>query len=380
MLPRSAKSALGAATAALAIFLAGDAHVSATVAGPGWSTPELALLRDAVARAGDDALPVPDSSALDKAMWSGHLDQIKAAADELALRFAALQLLGAAPVGERADWHIVDTDRTDDLPARLTQALTEDKLSDFLSAQRPAQPDYAALRAAYAQELDSARRLAIARNMERWRWLPRDLGQDYVFANAASFEVSLWRGGERRKSWRAISGKTATPTPSISAMATAINFNPWWEVPPSIAVGRGRGFQFTNGRFRQPPGPGNSLGRMKVIMYNPYAIYLHDTPSRGLFGAADRAFSHGCMRVDDAIGFAATLLEGSRSRTQIDRLLEKPDQTAVVPLAKPIRVYVAYFTVTAKPDGTLAFAKDIYKRDAPILAVSKLPGPVLAAR
>lgn len=374
------RSWLFGASAAFALSLAGDGQVAAGATAPVWSAAELTTLRTAVDRLGDDALPPLDRSELDRALWSGRRDVITAAADALAIRYATLQLRGAAAPTARAQWFIADTDRVEDLAPQLASALEQNRLEAFLAGLRPQSADYAALRAGYAQESDPARRIAIARNMERWRWMPRDLGSDYVIANAASFEVSLWRGGERAKTWRAISGKVATPTPSISATATAINFNPWWEVPPSIAVGRTRGFQQGKGRLRQPPGPGNALGRMKVIMYNPYAIYLHDTPARGLFGSEERAFSHGCMRVDDAIGFAATMLEGSRSRAQIDKLLEKPDETAVVPLARPIPVYVTYFTVTAGPDGALRFAKDIYKRDAPIVAAGMPPAAALAAR
>ena len=119
-------------------------------------------------------------------------------------------------------------------------------------------------------------------------------------------------------------------------------------------------------------------------MFNPYNIYLHDTPAKSLFSHPSRAYSHGCVRVSDALGFAATLLEGTMSRSQVDRIagitrpgesaqrmglagLEadkaEPLKTANVALPQPLPVYIAYFTAGRRADGTMAIERDVYGRD-----------------
>ncbi len=231
--------------------------------------------------------------------------------------------------------------------------------------------------------------------------MPQALGADYVLVNVPAFEVYLWRGGAQAQTWTAVVGKIATPTPQLSATITGVTFNPWWDVPPSIARGGNfsakGGYIVTRGRVRQRPGPRNALGQMKVEMPNPYAIYLHDTPSKGLFGAAVRTFSHGCVRVADPLSLAAKLLEGVRSRDSIDVLLGNKDRdeargriskpppsgplaqpsepppikTTTVRLRADIPVYIAYFTAAPRPDGSLGFLPDIYGRDARIIDPAK---------
>src|SRR3546814_1081190 len=114
--------------------------------------------------------------------------------------------------------------------------------------------------------------------------------------------------------WQVIVGKTKTPTPVFAAQVTGVTFNPWWEIPESIvaeSVGKlvrtrpaeaaRRGYVVQDGRYRQRPGPQNALGRMKLMMPNPYSIYLHDTPAQSLFARDVRAFSHGCVREGGAL-------------------------------------------------------------------------------
>lgn len=344
---------------------------------PDWSATSLARLERWADSAPADGLPRLDTSALDGALRRGNRLSINREASEFAFALAQEQLLGAAPASERADWHIEDSDNAVNFTPELRAAIVSDRLDDFFLTLRPASPAYTALKAAFAVETDRARRLTLARNMERWRWLPRDLGDDYLIANAAGFEVSLWRSGQRYKSWPAISGKVATPTPALKSDVVAVNFNPWWEVPDSIAreshlSGRGS-YLFTGKRFRQKPGPGNALGQMKLVMPNRYNIYLHDTPARGLFTLGERAFSHGCIRVGDALGFASTLLEGARNRDDINKLVRIAGggevRSTVVSLPQSLPVYVTYFTADARGDGTIAFHKDIYGRDAGIVSV-----------
>ncbi len=361
---------------------------------PAWSKLQIDSLRKWATSAAEDALPQFGTGQLDRALDSGDETAIRQAALTLAEQLAKAHLRGCAGPEERAEWFMTDDGDGANLRGRLSDALLSgETLDGFFAGMRPAHPEYAALRQAYLAETDPGRRLTIARNMERWRWMPQMLGADYVLVNVPAFEVYLWRQGAAAQTWRAVVGKTATPTPQLAATITAITFNPWWDVPPSIVQAGGhfsgrRGYITTKGgHVRQQPGPGNALGQMKVEMPNPYAIYLHDTPSKGLFGAATRAFSHGCVRVADPLSLAAHLLEGVRTRSDIDALLRvrtrdeahgrisRPPalpeasgsptvKTSTVKLRADLPVYIAYFTAAPRPDGSLGFLPDIYGRDS----------------
>ena len=293
---------------------------------PAWSTAEIAALRQWVAAAPRDALPALATTDLDRATGTSPA-AVDDAATALALRLARLHLLGCASSTSRAGWHIADTDSKIDVSRLLAQALASDAagsaaaLDRFFAGLRPHHPEYAALRAAYATETDPARRHVLALNMERWRWMPLALGPNYILVNAAKFEVTLWRDGQLAGTWPVIVGKPRSPTPIFSATVTGVTFNPWWDVPANIvresigslvrrhpALARQRGYVWGAGRYRQRPGPANALGQMKLVMPNPYNVYLHDTPDKPLFAKDIRAFSHGCIRVGDALGFAATLI------------------------------------------------------------------------
>ncbi|MBB6122411.1 murein L,D-transpeptidase YcbB/YkuD [Sphingobium subterraneum] len=158
--------------------------------------------------------------------------------------------------------------------------------------------------------------------------------------------------------------------------------NPWWEIPSSIAAesvaamvrtnpaaAAKRGYVYENGRYRQRPGPNNALGRMKLVMPNPHTVYLHDTPSQSLFDRDVRAFSHGCVRVGDALGLVTALLAptGQWDRQRIDATVAS-GETQTVTLAEPIPVYIAYFTAEPDEDGAMRFFPDIYKRDRAAVA------------
>lgn len=371
---------------------------------PAFSKTQLDSLRQALAAAPQDALPRFDASPLDRALEDGSENAIRRAALALSEQLAKAHLHGCTAAAERSEWYIKDSDDSAALRSKIDQALLDEaKFESFFAGLNPAPPEYAALRSAYNAETDPARRLTLARNMERWRWLPRELGPNHVLVNVPAFEVYLRRSGEAEQTWRAVVGKKATPTPQLAASITAVTFNPWWDVPVSIVREGGsfsprRGYIRTKrGHVRQKPGPFNSLGQIKVEMANSHAIYLHDTPSKGLFGAASRAYSHGCVRVGDPLTLAATLLEGVRSRDDIDILVGNkppkgeeqrisrappspapseppPIKTATVKLPAALPVYVAYFTAAPRADGTLAFPRDIYGRDEVI------PDPASAAK
>ncbi|WP_291137478.1 L,D-transpeptidase family protein [Erythrobacter sp.] len=346
--------------------------------GAAWSAAELASLKRWIDAAPDDALPRLPTVALDRAIASGEPQRIDAEATALALSLARMHLLGRAAPSEKAGWRIVDPDREVELAPMLDNALAGGTIDTFFALQRPAHEDYSALRMALARTSDPDRRLAIARNMERWRWMPRSLGSEYVLVNIPRFEARLWRGGEPYDRWRVIVGKRSTPTPAFATRIEGVVLNPWWEIPASIvresvgalvrrnpALARQRGYVWSGGRYRQRPGPGNALGQMKLVMPNPFSIYMHDTPSKALFDEEVRAFSHGCIRTDDAIGYAATLLEGVATREEVDPIVAS-GKTTTLPLDRPIPLYIAYFTAFGDGEGGVEIAPDIYGRDRAI--------------
>lgn len=342
-----------------------------------WSVDQAQLIRQYIAAAPEDALPIIDTRELDSALRGGPSAVLDNTATALALRLARMHLLGVSTAQQKAGWRISDSDQEIDTEAWLQRAHAANGLSTFFTSVRPAHPDYAALRAAYAKEADPGRRLTLARNMERWRWLPRSLGNDHVLVNAAFFEARLWRNGEPAGTWPVIVGKTSTPTPIFSALITGVTLNPWWNIPSSIVREKGgrfparQGYVYSGGQWRQRPGPNNALGQMKLVMPNPFSVYMHDTPSKHLFAREVRAFSHGCIRTGDALGFAAMLLEGSKSRVDLDAVV-KTRTPVTFNLLNPLPVYVTYFTAAPAPDGTVIYKPDIYRRDARVGDASNL--------
>lgn len=265
--------------------------------------------------------------------------------------------------------------------ATIAAALALDRVEELFTAAIPNHPQYVMLREALASETDPARAARLRLNMDRWRWMPRTLGQRYLLVNVPSYEVTLWQDGQRIDRWRTIVGTTRTPTNIFSTTVSGVIVNPWWEIPTSIAnesvaamvrnnprAAAARGYVFEQGRYRQRPGPGNSLGQMKLVMPNDHAIFLHDTPSRGLFENPARAYSHGCVRVNQALDFVTALL---RARTGWDRAATDAavatGRTQTLALAEPIPVYISYFTVApfTAADGSnpLRHYADIYGHD-----------------
>jgi L,D-transpeptidase YcbB len=219
----------------------------------------------------------------------------------------------------------IDAGQASDLMAR---ALATHDVRGTLAGLVPQHRQYKLLRAELAATpaRDKAGIERLRANLERWRWMPRELGSRYLFVNVPAFTVSLVVQGRVVERRRVIVGKRTTPTPQFMVSVTGVILNPWWDVPQSIvresvgqlvrtspALARSRGYVVSGARIRQAPGPGNSLGQVKLIMPNPYSVYLHDTPNKKLFDEEMRAFSHGCIRVQDAIGLAASLLQETGS-------------------------------------------------------------------
>lgn len=363
----------GLAVAILSLFFAAPA--AGNDPGLHWIANDVEALKRWVRAAPRDALPQLSTASLDAAVVSGVQQSIDEEANLLGIQLARMHLLGRATRSERESWNIVDSDTEIPLGSLLERAVRDNTLNTFFALQRPTHSEYGALRAAYAQETDVARRTAIARNMERWRWMPRNPGNDYVLVNTAHFEAYLWRAGTRANTWRVIIGKQTTPTPVFDAKIEGVTFNPWWEIPASIvresigalvrnnpSLARSRGYVWSGGRYRQRPGPNNALGLMKLVMPNRYSVYMHDTPNQKLFDEDVRSFSHGCIRTDDAIGYAAKLLEGVTTSAEIDAIVSS-GKTTTVKLAKPIPIFVAYFTAVSDDHGGVVLLPDIYDRD-----------------
>jgi murein L,D-transpeptidase YcbB/YkuD len=305
-------------------------------------------------------------------------DELDTVATDTFLKVAGDLMFGHVRGSSRVDWYVKDDDwSVYDQQALLERALAgEDSVGDTLRSLLPTHPQYAGLKRLLAASKDVAMSNKIRLNLDRWRWLPRDLGQKYVIVNVPAYTVALVEGGQTLDRRRAVAGAIKTPTPQLSAVITGAIFNPWWEVPSSIApeVRGKKGYVAVKDdsgkivRWRQPPGPSNALGKVKLVMGNPHAIYLHDTNAKNLFNKQQRAFSHGCIRTEDAVGFAATLLDGTEfSRARVNQIVAS-GKTVQANTDQPIPVYIVYFTVAATSDGPPASYADLYSRDGKVLA------------
>ncbi|MDG6080198.1 L,D-transpeptidase [Erythrobacter litoralis] len=309
---------------------------------------------------------------------------------------------GRTPMEARKQWFVVDPD-PDRLPshAMLEQALASGDIAGTLNALTPVHADYARLKAQLATAKDPAKRKLIRANMDRWRWLPQDLGRQYLLTNVPEMQLRLTVGEKIIKSYRTVVGKPGrTATPQLAEMVEAVIFNPTWTVPQSIVQGEGlgnkvlsnpgwarrAGYKATKGEngwitVVQQPGPNNSLGLMKLDMPNEHAIFLHDTPSRNLFEQDNRALSHGCIRVKGARELAMTMsmLGNADSREDIPAIQEEVSQITAsgeytrYPMKKQWPVYITYFTMGTDVDGQMRSFADVYDRDAPVLAALDAP-------
>jgi len=231
----------------------------------------------------------------------------------------------------------------------------------------------------------------IVANMERWRWLPRDLGVDHLEVNIPDYEVRLYHGPALAYSTRVVVGKPDTPTPLFSNKMVYLIVNPSWNVPQSIIKKEmmprlaadpnylkrlGYDVDYENGRLhvRQPPGERNALGRIKFMFPNDYAVYLHDTPSRALFASTRRAFSHGCVRVDQPFDFAQAVLGPDKgwSEARMKKLIGGKERTVFLPESLPI--HLVYFTVAVDESGNLRQSEDIYGYSRKVRSLLGLQG------
>ena len=358
-------------------------YVAPVLPPPQWQAGDAAQLLAYISAIGREGLSPSDydPAGLDLAMRSGDPVIMSKAATDRFYKVASDLALGHVGDDARINWHVVDKD-LDETRQRLLldQALATHRIPDALNALLPTHPQYGALRYALqvTPKTETAKINRIRLNMDRWRWLPRDLGSKYIIVNVPAFHATLVENGVTRWKQRAIAGALKTPTPQLSVLATGVIFNPSWEVPKSIwpEVAGKPGYiaiKDKNGKFvrwSQPPGPDNALGKLKFVMYNPYNIYLHDTNAKSRFSSRMRALSHGCVRTENILDLATDLLGDDGGQWTPEKIREalaakKPKQANFV---KPVPVHIVYFSVAALTDGTIVDYPDLYKRDAQVIA------------
>ncbi len=222
-------------------------------------------------------------------------------------------------------------------------------------------------------------------NLERARWVLRDPpGPTRVLVNIAAFSLEFTGAGEKPWKTRVVVGQPYLKTPVVESKIETIIFNPTWTVPQSIAeteilpkLAKNPGYLGKHNyrlvssdplRIVQDPGPKNALGRVKFLFPNKYDIYLHDTPNRELFREATRTFSHGCIRVENALHLAELLLNDPEWTPERIKRVVNSRQTLPVDLETPVPVGVVYRTVEISPAGEIGFVPDIYQRDFAVLS------------
>ena len=245
---------------------------------------------------------------------------------------------------------------TDAIPRRIKRALNAD------------------IPAASVSPASVRQRAAILANMEMWRWEPRDMGARRIEVNLADFSVAVMEGDRVIHQARVVVGKPETPTPIFSDVMRYVLINPSWRVPDSIikkemmsklgALSR-RGYEVKSvgGRLmvRQLPGDDNALGHFAFMFPNDHAIYLHDTPSKELFDEETRAFSHGCIRVEDPQSLAVLVLGGGSTGwtdERIDAAIGGKERTVFLP--RPLPIHIEYFTDFVDEFGEIKERPDVY--------------------
>ena len=307
-----------------------------------------------------------------------------------------------------ASW--VTTPRKGDLDSILTTALANNNVAEAMRALAPTTEQYVKLRQAravlakrFASGEDStqfaeARLRQVELNMERWRWMPRTLGDRHLVVNIPEYLLRVVDGGRPAFDMRVVVGKEASQTPVFSDRMTHIVINPDWSVPDGITanelapamlrdpshLARQRMRAFADGEevdassvdwsdpeavarvsVRQDPGEGNALGRIKFMFPNQFNVYLHGTPADHLFAREQRGFSHGCVRVEDPLRLATYLLAGAPggTREEIEAQIAS-GETKTINLPKPMPVHLVYFTAFVDEKGQLGFRDDVYGIDA----------------
>jgi murein L,D-transpeptidase YcbB/YkuD len=315
-----------------------------------------------------------------------------------------------------------------DFVAALSEAVNSGgELGKFLDSVRPVHPEYAALQGTLtsinekrqAQGTPDARAGQIALNLERWRWLPDDLGPRHILVNVPAFYMAARESGKPVLEMKVIVGKPGNATPIFSDEMETVVFSPYWNVPDSIAEGEtapsaardpnflrrqnieilrrsGNGTETVDPgsvdwddpeaikelAFRQKPGAGNALGHVKFLFPNPHDVYLHDTPADALFFRNGRALSHGCIRLEMPEDLARYMLRDKPEWTdaKIKDAMYAGEEKHVA-LKEKVPVHIVYFTVWPKGDGDVQVFDDIYGYDSKQhVSRRSLTGPQLSLK
>ena len=318
------------------------------------------------------------------------------------LAYAEALARGAVPIELRMD----DEDLTPEpisVAAALDNALNSPDPAAAVEALAPKSPDYIALRRALqsyrsaaaaggaapagtsgagnrqlpgspADRTSETRLRQITVNLERLRWLPRNLPADRVWVNTANAQLVLYRGGQPVFTTRVVVGEVDKQTPEFQTTIDSLLFNPPWNVPPSIAtkeilpkvardpdyLSRHHMVTRSNGAIQQLPGAGTALGQLKFEMQDRFDVYLHDTPLKKLFSRDNRRQSHGCVRVENPRELAALLLQQPVEAINKGIALGYTNRRM---LPAPVPVFLVYQTAFAGADGGVEFRPDFYQRD-----------------
>jgi L,D-transpeptidase YcbB len=302
-----------------------------------------------------------------------------------------------------------------DPKAVLSEIAAADEPDDYLQSLHPKHEQFQLLREALIKERGegeagskSAKTQKLIVNMERWRWMPEDLGSLHILLNIPAFNVRVVKDGKPVYTDKVVVGELKYATPVFAADLQSVVFNPEWTVPPTIVREnllpslRGGGGFFGGGTailkqhelnvnyngkrvdpssinwstvnmgaisFTQAPGPRNVLGKVKFVYPNPYSVYMHDTIKKGLFDKETRAEGHNCPRVGSPGKIAAVILAQDQNlpQAEVDKLLASGYNSGVK-LTHRVRMLTAYFTAVVDDQGKVTTYADIYKIDPPVAA------------
>jgi len=383
---------------------------------PAWfdgdkASPRLGTLLDALKHAEDHGLDPAryDADRFQHAVAHAHENKGRYAVADISdidarLTYAylwyAADLLGWSgdPKAIFANW--VRASNKTDLAQQLAGAVDSNRVRESLEELAPAHPQYKGLQTALARERQnpSGHLEQILMNLQRWRWMPRQLGDRYVFVNVPAYQMQVMEGDKPVLAMRVIVGDPKHETPLFSDEMTTVVFSPNWNVPESIIRNEmlpklvddpgflqrqdievvGTSGQVVNAEaidwfddsavarlhFRQQPGPKNALGLVKFQFPNPFDVYLHDTPQDALFNKEHRALSHGCVRLENPVALAQYVLRDEPEWTveKIDEAMNAGHEHAVA-LKPHLPVHIGYFTAWVNPDGSVTYTDDPYKLD-----------------
>jgi len=330
---------------------------------------------------------------------TGRVPEIDARLTYAYLQYAA-DLLGWSGNPKAIDTNWIRADNKADLAGQLAKAVSSNQVRETLEELAPTHPQYKGLQTALARERQSPTGHLdhIRMNLARWRWMPRELGERYVFVNVPAYQMQVMESGKPVLAMRVIVGDPKHQTPLFNDEMTTVVFSPNWNVPESIIRNEmlpklvddpgylqrqniqvvGTSGQVIDadavdwydesalGRlhFRQEPGPTNALGLVKFQFPNQFDVYMHDTPQDALFNKERRALSHGCIRLENPVALAQYVLRDKPEWTaeKIAAAMNAGQEHAVA-LKERLPVHIGYFTAWVNPDGSLTYTDDPYNLD-----------------